>query len=232
MVIKQEWSGGPYLGSSPNGWCLCLHSGREKQRYEAFYWLSCLEWLTNAADHSWAAVFQRRGRRGEEKYLLCEPLNPQPRHWISPCYYTCKQWVGQRDPLHTGDQPRSILCFPLPLPLSLSSSFFSFSCSYFFSPASAFYIKSHQRRLDEHGRSVSGLSVSLRGSLTVTRTLCPLLHLFCFYFCSPAFLKTHKLTLATCCILLLLFFLSICPFFLPILKLFAFIPLWKRCQGY
>lgn len=110
--------------------------------------------------------------------------------------------------------------------------FFSFLCSYFFSPASAFYIKSHQRRFDEHGRSVSGLSVSLRGSLTVTRTLCPLLHLFGFYFCSPAFLKTHKLTLATCCILLLLFFLSICPFFLPILKLFAFIPLWKRCQGY
>lgn len=25
------------------------------------------------------------------KYLLCEPLNPQPRPWISPCYYTCKQ---------------------------------------------------------------------------------------------------------------------------------------------
>lgn len=132
--------------------------------------------------------------------------------------------MGQRDPLHTGDQPRSILCFPLPLPLSSSSSFFLSHPATFFSPASAFYIKSHQRRSDEPGRCVSGLSVSLRGSLTVTRTRCsPVASFFsAFIFALRLFLKTHKLTLHICCILLLLFFPLSLPLFL--LKLLAFIP--------
>lgn len=90
---------------------------------------------------------------------------------------------------------------------SLHPPLFSF-CSYFSScwvHSAAFYI--HQissQEADEHGFSVSGLSVSLQGSLTVDGTLnSGLINFSAFTFALQCFSQTNKLDI--CCILLLLF---------------------------
>lgn len=117
-------------------------------------------WAARNDSHILETTADHRG--GLWKYLLCEPLNPRPRHWISPCYYTCKQWASQQEPLHTGDQPRSVSWSP-------SFFIFPFSCSYFcscwFYP-SAFYIRTLSREDWRAQTFCVWVESLLQGSLT------------------------------------------------------------------
>ena len=102
--------------------------------------------------------------------------------------------------------------------------FFSFSSSYFFFSCFCFLYKISSKAVWWARTLCFWVECLTPGSLTVTRTRCsPVASFFsAFIFALRLFLKTHKLTLHICCILLLLFFPLSLPLFL--LKLLAFIP--------
>lgn len=187
VIIKLKWRLSP--GSSLNGWYLCLHSGRKRQRYETFYCLSCLELLTFAVDHSWDAVFQRRGaERGVEicSQWAAEPPTPaldqsmllHLQAMSGPARSTA-HWRSTEENIRLPAATCSLLI--LPLFFFLMQLLFTLLLSF-----SAFYFKPHQRKFDERGFTVSGVRASLKGNLTVKRSPHSVLPnpFLCFYFCT------------------------------------------------
>lgn len=79
------------------------------QPFTLFMSLQMPHGQTRAASHTCCRRQQRAcdpggGCRRISSVGGCEPPNPA---WISPCYYTCKQWAAQPEPLYSGEQPRS-----------------------------------------------------------------------------------------------------------------------------